>query len=295
MTVPCLSLLALRTGGLRFPLAVGFSLLLSIPLLGGEKEEPDFFFMTGGPYTQAKHSPQLIWANQWIWMSGGQRVREYTGAGRFEFGLTDRWEADFEFGAIHSREEFGSGGGQGGITDFLIGARYRLLDESFAPLTLTLGPQIILPSASRDQGFGHGEPGFALDVSGAKDWGGPVFVAASLNVLWTPGVPAPETRSRGEADLTDIETSLALAWRPVERSTEYGRHHDIHTFFEVGWSRIEEPDRSKTREWTFSPGVRYGFMSAAGVLTEIGVALPIGLNRDAPDRGWILQAQIEWP
>ena len=55
-------------------------------------EEPDYFFLTGGPYTQKKNSPQIIWANQWFLTSGGVRTRAYTGAGRFEWGLTDRWE-----------------------------------------------------------------------------------------------------------------------------------------------------------------------------------------------------------
>ncbi len=36
-----------------------------------EPEEPDFFFLTGGPYTQ-KNSPQIIWGNQWVWTRGSE-------------------------------------------------------------------------------------------------------------------------------------------------------------------------------------------------------------------------------
>jgi hypothetical protein len=28
-----------------------------------EPEEPDFFFLTGGPYTQKQNSPQIIWVS----------------------------------------------------------------------------------------------------------------------------------------------------------------------------------------------------------------------------------------
>lgn len=281
-----------------FPACLVLSIFLS-PLLAwidDEPEEPDYFFLTGGPYTQKRGSPQIIWANQWAWSGEGPgRLREYTGAGRFEIGLTDRWEADFEFGAVNLRQ---GGDGQSGVADFLAGARYRLLDESFAPFALTLGPQVVLPTASVERGLGNGEPGYALDVAAAKDWGGPVFLAASLNVLWTPNVPSGVGPTAQDVDLTDIGAAMALAWRALERSTNGGVHHDIHIFLETGWDQTEAPeDGSATRTsfWLLSPGFRYGFTSAGGALTEIGVALPVGINRSAPDWGWIIQAQFELP
>ncbi len=276
--------------------------LLTSPLKAwdGDAEEPDYFFLTGGPYTQKKNSPQWIWANQWSWTgAGGNNVREYTGAGRFEIGLTDRWEADFEFGALHVREESaGSASTQGGVADFLVGARYRLLDESFAPFALTLGPQLALPAASRERGLGNGEVGYGFDVTAAKDWGGPVFLAASLNILWTPDVPAPDSRSVGRSNLTDIGAAVALAWRALERSTEERSHHDLHVFLEAGWERTESPAGEATASsqgWVVSPGLRYGHLGGGGSLTEIGVALPFGLYGDAPDWGWIFQLQVELP
>ena len=64
--------------------ATGWVLLLLVACAGapagaqdGEPEEPDFFFLTGGPYTQKKSSPQVIWANQWFRSrSGGVRCGE---------------------------------------------------------------------------------------------------------------------------------------------------------------------------------------------------------------------------
>ncbi len=93
----------LATGFLSFPLPAQEVR----PVPAGEPEEPDYFFLTGGPYTQKKNSPQIIWANQWFWSSGsGVRTRDYTGGGRFEWGLTDYLETDFEFGALTSRGRF---------------------------------------------------------------------------------------------------------------------------------------------------------------------------------------------
>ncbi|MGH9788533.1 MAG: hypothetical protein ACRD4U_07525, partial [Candidatus Acidiferrales bacterium] len=141
-----------------------------------EPEEPDFFFLTGGPYTQKKTSPQVIWANQWFRdRSGDLSTRAYIGAGRAEWGITDRLEFDFEFGALALKQ--GEAGlttfAEHGAADLLFGIRYRLLRESTAPFTLTMGPQVIAPVASRARGLGAGEVGYAWDIAAAKDWGGP--------------------------------------------------------------------------------------------------------------------------
>jgi hypothetical protein len=264
-------------------------------------EEPDFFFLTGGPYTQKKNSPQIIWANQWFRQtSAGLRTRAYEGAGRFEWGLTDYWEADFEFGALSlSERTLGlTTFSESGADDLLVGVRYRLLREESAPFTLTLGPQLIAPVASRRRELGTGEVGYAVDITAAKDWGGPVFLAASVNLGLTPDVPAFPEGSGPEFDLSGVNWAAALGWRALERPTQEGAHHDIHVFLEVGGERaddIEGGSRVRSTDVLLSPGLRYGFLSRAGGLFELGVAFPVGATSSAPDWGIILQVQYEWP
>ncbi len=262
-----------------------------------EPEEPDFFFLTGGPYTQKKSSPQVIWANQWFRSrSGDISTRDYFGAGRAEWGITDRWEVDFEFGALVLKERVGGATtfAEHGAADLLAGVRYRVLRESSAPFTLTMGPQIIFPVASRARGLGTGEVGYAWDVAAAKDWGGPVFLVASLNLGLTPDVPAFPDGSGPEFDLSSVEWATALGWRALERPSG-DANHDIHVLFELGGVRADDIDagtRVRATELQFSPGFRYGYLSHWGSLTEIGVAFPIGLTRDSPDWGVILQVQF---
>ncbi len=290
------------TRGWRFGFLL-LLLLLASPALAqdDEPEEPDFFFLTGGPYTQKKHSPQIIWANQWFRdSSGAVRTRDYIGAGRAEMGLTDRWEVDFEFGALALKERTAgvTTFAEHGADDLLFGVRYRLLRETSAPFTLTMGPQVIAPVASRRRGLGTGEVGYAWDIAAAKDWGGPVFVVASLNLGLTPNVPAFPDGSGPEFDLSSVEWASALGWRALERPAAGGVHHDIHVLFELGGARADDIDagtRVRSTEIQFSPGLRYGYLGRAGSLTEVGLAFPLGLSGAAPDWGVILQFQFELP
>ncbi|MBI4466017.1 MAG: hypothetical protein HY656_01145 [Acidobacteria bacterium] len=268
---------------------------------GEEPEEPDFFFLVGGPYTQKKSSPQVIWANQWLFdRSRPVRTRDYVGAGRFEWGLTDRLEFDLEFGALASRERaLGfTTFSERGADDLLVGVRYRLLREPRFPFTLTTGPQLIAPVASRRRGLGTGEVGYAWDVAAARDWGGPVFFAAAVNLSWRPDVPAFPNGSGTGFDLSALEWGVALGLRPLERPTAGGANHDLHLLLELGGAReddLEAGRRVRSTPVQFAPGLRYGFLSSSGSLTEIGVSFPVGLTGSAPDWGVIWQMQFELP
>jgi len=263
---------------------------------GSSPEEPDFFFLTGGPYTQQKYSPQIIWSNQWLGSKTGDLdIRQLTGAGRFEFGVTDYLEADFEFGATRTRlESVGQQLVDTQLDGMMLGARYRVLREDFAPVTLTIGPQLLIPNHSSrpwETGYGYG-----VDVSAARDWGGPVFAGASLNWRNTPGIrPFREAPSSSRLQLS---YAFVLGLRPLENVTKNDTKHDIHVFAELQTSRDDEVEDDQISTWTnvfLAPGVRYGFINSRGILAEIGVALPIGLNRDAPNWGTILQLQLEMP
>ncbi|MFB3906004.1 MAG: hypothetical protein ACE15E_21370 [Acidobacteriota bacterium] len=263
---------------------------------GGSPEEPDFFFMTGGPYTQQKHSPQIIWGQQWLSGTTKDRtVKELSGSGRVEFGITDFLEADFEFGLTRASEEFPAFTQvETQLDGLMLGTRYRVLREEFAPFTLTIGPQFLIPtSTSRPWETGSG---YGVDVTAAKDWGGPIFAAASINWRNTPGVRAiPEGPS---ASLQELAYAFALGLRPLEHATGNDTRHDLHVFLELQTNRedaIEGSEISRSTTVFLAPGTRYGFLNKRGILAEVGVALPIGLDRDAPDWGAILQLQIEAP
>jgi len=268
-----------------------------------EPEEPDFAFIAGGPYTQKKNSIQLIFPTQWgrrtSNLSGGTlQHAEFGTLLRTEWGLSDRWEIDVIISAEGERDFLGARrlNSTFAMADSVVGVRYRLLQESSSPLTLAMGPQIILPTGSFLSGTGLQRVGYAWDLATAKDWGGPIFVYSSLNYSFFPSVRAPGAAHH--FNLQNVFWGGALGVRPLEKDLG-PNHHDLHLFFEYGLGREEglETDspirKAADMVSVFAPGIRYGFPTSRKKLFEIGVSFPIGLNENTPRGGVILQVQFE--
>lgn len=286
---------------------VALTLGLASPLgAADEPEEPDYAFITGGPYTQKRTSPQFIYAGQWgrrnsLVADTDFRQSEYGMLLRSEYGMTDRWELDLIFSAAGARDRLGDTtlSSEFGLADTVLGARYRFLDESFAPFTLTMGPQVILPTGNPLLGTGFEATGVAWDVSAAKDWGGPVFLFTSLNYSLFPSVGDPEVGSPRDFNLHSVFGAVALGLRPLEK-TRGDNHHDIHAFLEYGVGREQTLETgpmgaTKVSETVsvFAPGIRYGLLTKKAKLLEFGVAFPVGLNDATPRFGVIVQIQLE--
>ncbi|MBI1983609.1 MAG: hypothetical protein HYS61_05365 [Acidobacteria bacterium] len=271
-----------------------------------EPEEPDFAFIAGGPYTQKKHSIQFIFPGQW----GRRRSKvgnstldhaEFGALLRTEWGLTDRWELDIIFAADGERDRHDGTtlASNFALSDTVLGARYRFLDESFAPITLATGPQVIVPSGNPLLGTGFEKTGYAWDLAMAKDWGGPVFLYSSLNYSVFPSVRGSGEASGRAFNLHNIFWATALGLRPLERPRGTS-HHDIHVFLEYGLGREEGletgplgPTKVSGVQSLFAPGIRYGVLTGTKKLFEIGVSFPLGLNQGTPRAGIIVQIQFE--
>ena len=271
-----------------------------------EPEEPDFAFLAGGPYTQAKNSIQVIHQSAFgtrdFTVPGGRRNEdEFLFFFRTEWGFTDRLELDFITPLEGNRERVnGSTNSSGyGYADSIVGLRYRVMNEASFPFTLTTGPQLILPTGSVRKGTGLGSPGFAWDVAAAKDWGGPAFLYTSFNTSVLPSADDPTPGSTREFALHGATWATALGLRALERSTGRGKH-DVHVFLEGlgSWQQEVAPgvvagNRQGLLSWVAAPGVRYGFMTPRKTLIEIGVAVPFGLGPNGPKHGVVVQFQFE--
>lgn len=272
----------------------------------GEPEEPDYAFVAGGPYTQLKNSIQVIHAFNYgtrrFSVPGGARNEdEFLFFLRTEWGFTDRLELDVITPGAGGRERLNGSTSSSdyGFSDSVVGLRYRLLTEENSPLTLTMGPQVILPTGSVRRGTGNGSAGFAWDVAAAKDWGGPVFLFSSVNYSVLPSADDTTVGSTRSFALHGVEWASALGVRALERRVN-GNHHDVHVFLEGAgaWGHEVEPGiavgtRRSALSWLVAPGVRYGFLTSRKMLIEIGVSVPIGLGPNGPKKGIVIQFQFE--
>jgi len=275
-----------------------------------EPEEPDFAFLTGGPYTQGEGLIQFILSSAYATDAqtrGGirSRSRTFESSLRVEWGFTDEIEGDLVggFGSFSSSDNGSPTAAGHGVTDTLFGLRNRFLNEEWAPLTLTFGPQIIAPTGDRKDGLGLGVPGYALDLTLAKDWGGPFFAYASGNYLWTPHVHDPAPSSLRHFTLDTFTYACALGYRLLEREGEAkDSREDIHCYLEFRGERERQlnPNPGGTRRSLSGPlgmglGARYGILVPEKRLLEVGLMFTWGLNRAADDRALLLQLQWEAP
>jgi len=272
-----------------------------------EPEEPDFAFISGSGYTQVKNTSQIIhqsfYGTRRFPLPGGSLHQdEYQFFQRAEYGITDRWELDFQLPVQGSRTRLNGStmDSSHALADGLIGVRYRFLNEEKAPVTLTMGPQVIFPSGSLSKGTGNGSIGLAWDVAVSKDWRGPIFLFTTANYHAFPRAQDPTPGSSERFLLNGVNFAAALGIRALERDRG-SAHHDIHILLEGGgaWEQQVGPGTAAgTRQgqlsWVVSPGIRYGYMTSRKTLIEIGVTAPIGLGPNGPKHGFRIQFQYEF-
>jgi len=112
-----------------------------------------------------------VWGTRRFSIPGGRLNQdEFTFFTRTEWGFTDRLELDVITPALGQRERLnGSSVTSGyGFADSVLGVRYRFLTEEKGPLTIAMGPQLILPTGSVSKGTGNGSAGIAWDVSAVR-------------------------------------------------------------------------------------------------------------------------------
>lgn len=173
-------------------------------------------------------------------------------------------------------------------------------DEANAPVTVVMGPQIILPSGNVQKGTGFGGTGVAWDVAVSKDWGGPVFLFNTLNYRLIPSGDDTTVGSSKKFVLHGATWATAIGLRHLERPTGTVGKHDLHGFLEAGgnWQQSVTPGvtagmRAGELTWVLAPALRYGYITSRKTLVEIGVSVPFGLGPNGPKRGVIIQFQFE--
>ncbi len=177
---------------------------------------------------------------------------------------------------------FSDSGGEkhDGLGDVLINYRFQLSTETATRPAIAPRLSVILPTGDEDRGLGSGSVGFQTNTALSK----------VLNDRWTVHANAgatvlPDVRGH---DLTGYNLGV---------SAIYALTPSFNLMVECVANFDEDVDDAGSRDRSvsvlISPGFRYGIDLPGDAQLVVGIAVPIGLTRDAPDYGLFLYGSFE--
>ena len=177
---------------------------------------------------------------------------------------------------------FVKSGGQSsnGVGDVLLNYRFQALMESERTPAFAPRISIVLPTGDEDDGFGDGTLGWQVNLPVSKIVGDRWTVHANAGATLLPDVQG--------RDLTSYNLAA---------SAIYAVSPNFNLMLEAvaNWEEEAADGGGKDRSFSavVSPGCRYAFNHADDAQTVVGLAVPIGVTRDAPDYGLILYVSFE--
>jgi hypothetical protein len=172
---------------------------------------------------------------------------------------------------------------EGGVGDIFLNYRLQLIYEDECPGWPAVAPRfsLILPTGDRERGLGTGELGYQFNLPISKELGSH---ALHFNAGYThiPGVSVPlggglDSPAR---DLRSYNLGGSLIWLV---------NYDFNLMLEcvAYWNESLDDvgNRERSKIMILNPGFRWAVFTGEEVQWVLGVGVPIGLSRDAPDIG----------
>ena len=157
----------------------------------------------------------------------------------------------------------------------LLNYRFQLSTETATRPAIAPRLSVILPTGDEDRGLGSGTVGFQTNTALSK----------VLNDRWTVHANAGAT-VLSDAHGFNLGVSAIYAVAP-----------SLNLLVECTANWDEEIDETGSRDRTVSvlvsPGFRYGINLPGDAQLVVGIAVPIGLTRDAPDYGIFFYGSFE--
>ena len=176
-------------------------------------------------------------------------------------------------------------GGQSvnGIGDVLLNYRYQAYFNEEKLRAVAPRFSLILPTGDKNQDFGDGTLGFQWNLPVSAAIGDQCFVHGNAGLTFLPGA--------GSAPKHD------LLHYNLGASTIYAPYRDLHFMLEwIGlWNEGVNSFGVLDREFesVISAGIRRAFNYANGSQLVLGLGVPVGLTRSAPDVGVFLYLSFE--
>lgn len=222
------------------------------------------------------------WVPSWDWTADG-RTRDFLFAYTMELPLgsqTHQFSFTTQFLSTFEKPVGGPPDHQGGVGDTFLNYRYQLLaDDDF----LWASPRfsLILPTGDERFGLGTGQLGYQFNLPVSK-------YAERFDFHFNAGVTYTPNVSAARHDLRGYNLGGSVFWKPQTY---------LHFFCEVLalWNDdINDAGfRESNSEVFVNPGLRYAICQFEDVEWVVGVSVPIGVTRDAPDIGVFFYMSVE--
>ena len=177
-----------------------------------------------------------------------------------------------------------------GIGDVLVNYRYQLLEEGDSVPAIAPRFSLILPTGNRRRGTGNGVVGYEWQLPFSKKFPPRLAFHANLGLTFLPGVRAP-------LDAGGLSAKRSLLSPNLGASGIFALTPRVHAMLEwIGNSENSINGNGKTRRAfvsMISPGLRAAVVDEEKLQTVVGVGLPIGVTKSAPNFGVLLYLSIE--
>ena len=222
-------------------------------------------------------------------LTGLYSFNRFSGASlrRGDLSFTQEWPV---FGQTHQFSYTipysflrGDGASLDGLGDVFLNYRFQAyLDEAsltaFAPRF-----SILVPTGNRTKNLGNGTPGYQWNLPFSTTFGDRWFAHVNAGVTYVPGVGVGGRRH--------------LLNENVGASAIYCASGRLNFMLEWvgGWNEALGDGDLIERDFVsvISPGVRYAFNFGEETQLVLGLGLPIGLTRSAPELGVFLYLSFE--
>lgn len=260
---------------------------------GKEKEEKppqhirDNSFLIEEAYNQGPDEIQHIFSWVHFWKrERGVTVREFQHAYTPEIPIfTQTHQFSFQTQFLHNYERVDGAPSveEGGFGDLLINYRVQLFVEDEHENLPSVAPRVsvFLPTGDRSRGLGTGEVGYQCNLPISKQVEPFAFhFNAGLTYFPKVTVPLADGSDSPQRDLVGCNLGVSAIYL---LSYDFNFMLEAVAFFDQ--SLDELGGRDHTTEVILNPGFRWAVFTGEDVQWVLGVGVPIGLTRDAPDVG----------
>ena len=179
---------------------------------------------------------------------------------------------------------------QGGVGDIFLNYRLQFMVEDECPGWPAVAPRfsLLLPTGDKDRGLGTGELGyqFLLPISKQIE---PFAFHFNAGCTYVPGASVNLGGAESPAhNLRSYNLGGSAIWLV---NYEFNLMLELVAYWNEGLDNLGNRERSKIV--ILDPGFRWAAFTGDEVQWVLGVGLPIGLSRDAPDIGVFVYMSVE--